>query len=181
MAFVPPGVSPRYVALDAQTLYALCSECVGLLLLTLDNIEELSTAKGYICTRWSEAVLQLEAYLPLLASLIGHDHPVVVSYQDGLREFRKKNSVAIESTLSTRHGAEIGAIVFVYYFHVWVRGYLAMKWNSSTRLKIVSHFSDAFFHFAMTSEVSHFPDPSDVIMLRKNCLPYQDVHKYSLG
>ena len=69
-------------------------------------------------------MLQLEAYLPLLASLIGYNHLMVVSYQDGLGEFLK-NPMAIESALSNQHGTEIGAIVFFYYFHVWVRGYLA--------------------------------------------------------
>ena len=129
-------------------------------------MKELSTAKGYICTQWSEAVLQLDAYLPLLASLIEFNHPVVVSYQDRLREFHK-NPVAIESALSDWHGTEIGAIVFVYYFHVWVRGYLAMQWDSSTRITMVPEIFDDFVHFAMTSKVSHFPDPSDVPVLRR--------------
>ena len=74
--------------------------------------------------------------------------------------------MAIESALSDWHGTEIGAIVFVYYFHVQVRGYLAMQWDSSTRLAMVPDFSDAFVHFAMTSKVSHFTDPSDVSVLR---------------
>ena len=85
--FVPRGVSPSREALDAQNLYALQSGGLAPLALTLTDIKELSTAKGYICTRWSEAVLQLNAYLPLLASLIGFNHPVVVSYQAGLRDF----------------------------------------------------------------------------------------------
>ena len=165
MTFVPPGVSPSREALNALNLYALRSGGLAPLALTLTNIKELSTAKGYICTRWSEAVLQLDAYLPLLASLIGFNHPMVVSYQAGMREFCK-NAVAIESALSDRHGPEIGAIVFVYYFHVQVRGYLAMQWDSSTRLTMIPDFSDAFVRFAMTSEVSHFPDPSDVPVLR---------------
>ena len=122
MAFVPPGVSPSREAVDAQNLYALQSGGMAPLLLTLTDIRELSTAKDYICTQWSEAVLQLDAYLPLLASLIRFNHPVVVSYQDGFREFHK-NAVAIKSALSD----EIGAIVIVYYFHVRVRWYLAMQ------------------------------------------------------
>ena len=86
MAFVPPGVSPSRRALDAQNLYALCSGSLAPLSLTLSNMKELLAAKGYIWTRWSEAVLQLEAYLILLlVSLIGYNHLVVVSYQDGLR------------------------------------------------------------------------------------------------
>ena len=42
-----------------------------------------------------------------------------------------------------------------------------MQWDSSTRLAMVPDFSDALVHFAMTSEVSHFPDPSDVPVLRR--------------
>ena len=57
--------------------------------------------------------------------------------------------------------------MFVYYFHVRVRGYLAMQWDSPTRLTMIPDFSDAFVHFAMTSEVSHFPDPSDAPVLRQ--------------
>ena len=69
--------------------------------------------------------------------------------------------------MSDCHGTEIGAIVFVYYFHVWARGYLSMQWNSLMRLKNVPDFFDAFVHSAMTSEVSHFPDPSDFPVLCK--------------
>ena len=42
-----------------------------------------------------------------------------------------------------------------------------MQWDSSTRLAMVPDFSDAFGHFAMSSKVSHFPDPSDVPVLRQ--------------
>ena len=132
--------------------------------MTLIVIIELLTDKDYICTRWSEAVLQLDAYFFLLASLIGFNHPVVVSYQDGLQEFRK-NVVFIKSALSDWHGTEIGAIVFVYYFHV--RGYLSMQWDSTTRIAIVLDFSNAFVHFTMTSKVSHFLDPGDVPVLQR--------------
>ena len=55
--------------------------------------------------------------------------------------------------------------MFVYYFHVWVKEYLSIQWDASMRIKNVPDFSDAFVHFAMTSEVSHFPDPSDVPVL----------------
>ena len=57
--------------------------------------------------------------------------------------------------------------MFVYYFHVHVRGYLSMQWNSSTWIKIVPDISDAFLHFEPTSEVSHFPDPSAVPVQRQ--------------
>ena len=109
MAFVPPGVSSSREALDAQNLYSLQSGSLAPLKLTLTVIKELSVAKDYIYTRWLEALLQLDAYLPLLASLIDFNRPVVVSYQKGLREFCK-NSVAIEAALSNRHGPEIGEI-----------------------------------------------------------------------
>ena len=99
MAFILPDVSPSCEALDEQNLYTLRSGGLAPLTLTLTDIKELSTEKGYICTRWPEAVLQLDAYLPLLAALIGFNHPVVVSYQAGLQEFHK-NAVAIESVLS---------------------------------------------------------------------------------
>ena len=94
MAFVPPGVSPSCEALNAQNLYPLRSRGLAPLALTLTDIKELSMTKGYICTQWSEPVLQLDTYLPLLASLIGFNHLGVVSYQAGLREFCK-NAVAI--------------------------------------------------------------------------------------
>ena len=81
MAFVPPDVSSSRKALDAQNLYALWSRGIAPLSLTLLDIKELSVTKGYICTRWSEALLQLDAYLSLLPPFIGFNHPVVVSYQ----------------------------------------------------------------------------------------------------
>ena len=89
MTFVPPGVYPSLEALDAQNLYAMRSGGLAPLSLRLTNIKELSAAKCYICTRRSKALLQLDASLPLLASLIGYNQPMVVSYQEGLREFRK--------------------------------------------------------------------------------------------
>ena len=165
MAFVPPGVSPSHKTFNAQYLYALQSRGFTPLSLTLTNIVELPAARGYIYTQWSEAVLQLDACPPLLASLIGYNHPVGVSYQERLREFRK-NPVAIQAALSDRYRTEIGAIVFVHYFHVWVRGYLSMQWDSSMRMKNVPDLFNAFVHFVMTSEVSHFPDPSDIPVLR---------------
>ena len=42
-----------------------------------------------------------------------------------------------------------------------------MQWDSPTRLTMIPDFSDAFVYFAMTSKVSHFPDPSDVPVLRR--------------
>ena len=84
MAIVPPGISPSREPLVAKNLCVLRSGGLVPLALTLTNIKELSTTNGYNCTRWSEAVLQLGAYLPILASLIGSNHPVVVSYQEGL-------------------------------------------------------------------------------------------------
>ena len=69
--------------------------------------------------------------------------------------------------MSDRHGTGIGAITFVYYFHVRVSGYLSIQWDASMQIRDVPDFSNAFVHFAMTSEVPHFPDPSDVPVLRR--------------
>ena len=42
-----------------------------------------------------------------------------------------------------------------------------MEWDFSMRMKIVPDFSDAFASFALMSEVSHFPNPSDIPVLRR--------------
>ena len=61
MAFVSPDVSPGREALDAQNLYTLRSGGLVPLALTLTDIKELYTAKGYIYTRWSA---EKTRYLP---------------------------------------------------------------------------------------------------------------------
>ena len=58
-----------------------------------------------------------------------------------------------------------------------------MQWDSST--KIVPNLLDAFVPFALTPEVSHFPDPSDVpvlqrIVTRRVLVKAPNAHRFGL-
>ena len=45
----------------------------------------LAANKGYVCTDWTEAIIQIKAYLPLLGALLGWYHPVVKQYRAGFK------------------------------------------------------------------------------------------------
>eukprot|EP00536_Pseudo-nitzschia_multiseries_P000332 jgi/Psemu1/62571/estExt_Genemark1.C_40209 len=101
MAFVPPGTSKEQAVKEALEYQHHPKETIAF-----------STNKRYICTNWTEAIVQLRAYLPLLGALLGWQHPVVRYYAKGFP----------------------GPTVMVYLFQVQVCGWLEKQWNATEPL-----------------------------------------------
>eukprot|EP00536_Pseudo-nitzschia_multiseries_P018168 jgi/Psemu1/54377/gm1.54377_g len=92
MAFTPLGGSAatlkreQEAAANVATYDTMIStKCNSL---TLKNSLELQKTKAYIPVDWIEATIQLESYLAVLATILGLNHDVVTSYQQGLRRLK---------------------------------------------------------------------------------------------
>ena len=53
-------------------------------LLSLADLKILSKPAAFIPVTWRQAILQITGYLPVLAALLGGEHPLTLSYQQGL-------------------------------------------------------------------------------------------------
>ncbi|VEU43031.1 unnamed protein product, partial [Pseudo-nitzschia multistriata] len=93
MAFAPPGGSPT--ARKRQMEDAQAALAYDTLVSTEGNSLNLSDAltlgksQGYVPLDWTEALLQIEGYLPVLATIAGVEHPLVRSYLDGLERLKR--------------------------------------------------------------------------------------------
>ena len=50
-------------------------------LLSLADSKRLSKSAAFIPVTWRQAILQITGYLPILAALLGLEHPLTLSYQ----------------------------------------------------------------------------------------------------
>eukprot|EP00536_Pseudo-nitzschia_multiseries_P018025 jgi/Psemu1/53778/gm1.53778_g len=92
MAFTPPGGSAATLkreqeAASTVAAYDTMISTVGNSLTLKDSLE-LQKTKAYIPVDWTEATTQLESYLAVLATILGLNHDVVTSYQQGLRRLK---------------------------------------------------------------------------------------------
>ena len=53
-------------------------------LLSLVDSKFLSKSAAFIPVMWRQTILQITGYLPVLAALLGLEHPLTLSYQLGL-------------------------------------------------------------------------------------------------
>eukprot|EP00536_Pseudo-nitzschia_multiseries_P019406 jgi/Psemu1/60602/gm1.60602_g len=92
MAFTPPGGSAATLKREqeASATVAAYDRMISTKgnSLTLKDSLELQKTKGYIPVDWTEVTTQLESYLAVLATILGLNHDVVTSYQQGLRRLK---------------------------------------------------------------------------------------------
>ena len=58
-------------------------------LLSLAILKTLSKSAAFIPETWRQAIPQVTEYLPVLAALVGSEHPLTLSYQQGLDYIRE--------------------------------------------------------------------------------------------
>eukprot|EP00536_Pseudo-nitzschia_multiseries_P014241 jgi/Psemu1/38043/gm1.38043_g len=92
MAFTPPGGSAATLKREQEAAATVAAYDTMISTegnsLTLKDSLELQKTKAYIPVDWTEATTQLESYLAVLATILGLNHDVVTSYQQGLRRLK---------------------------------------------------------------------------------------------
>eukprot|EP00536_Pseudo-nitzschia_multiseries_P012565 jgi/Psemu1/32459/gm1.32459_g len=92
MAFTPPGGSAATLKREQEAAAIVAAYDTMISTegnsLTLKDSLELQKTKAYIPVDWTEATTQLESYLAVLATILGLNHDVVTSYQQGLRRLK---------------------------------------------------------------------------------------------
>eukprot|EP00536_Pseudo-nitzschia_multiseries_P018656 jgi/Psemu1/56628/gm1.56628_g len=119
--------------------------------LTLKDSLELQKTKAYIPVDWTEATTQLESYLAVLATVLGINHEVVKSYQQGLLRL-KIQQMPLQWAIADEMGELLTPAIVVYYLQIRVRGWLEEQWESA--------FTIPSFDFG--EDFQHIPDPPQV-------------------
>ena len=168
MAFAPPGGSPtaRKQQLEDATAAAAYDTMVSTEgnSISFSDATTLGKAKGYIPVDWTEALLQLEGYLPVLATLIGTDHPLVRNYLSGLDRL-KRIQLTLRHALKDECGGKLAPAILVYYFQIRVRCWLEDQWDSDTPVEAPS-FTQEFRTFKLSRNLNWLPGISDVPALQ---------------
>ena len=183
MAFAPPGGSPT--ARKQQLEAATAADAYDTLISTSGNSLNLSDAlalgkaKGYVPIEWTEAVLQVEGYLPVLATLLGVEHPLVRNYLNGLDRL-KRIQLGLRHALVDECGTQLAQAILVYYFQLWVWCWLEEQWDTDATIEVPS-FTQEFLIFKMSKNLSWLPVVSDVPALKELKVSYPKSTTNSKG
>ena len=96
--------------------------------LTASDAKLLRCGNAYVPVVYDEMELALEAFLAVLAAVLGHPHPLVASYQRALRAY-KRVRIRIKHVLDNHLGKHLGAATIMYYFHSEIRYWLDEQWS----------------------------------------------------
>eukprot|EP00536_Pseudo-nitzschia_multiseries_P007834 jgi/Psemu1/18871/gm1.18871_g len=132
--------------------------------LTLKDSLELQTTKAYIPVNWTEATTQLESYLAVLATILGINHDMVTSCQQGLR-WLKIQQMPLRRAIANEIGELFTPGIVVYYFQIRVRGWLEEQWKSTITIPSPD-FGDDSHTFQMSQNLNWLPNASNVAALR---------------
>ena len=169
MSFVPPGgVSGKARArrvedTTASFAYMNMMSTEGQHI-TSEDAQALSRSKGYIPCQWTEATVQLRAYAPVLATLVGNKHPIFEAYQKGVRLYTQ-NSLELQSALDARVGERLAPGLLVYTFQVRLKGWFEHQWRSVDNFD-VPNFGNGFWRYLMDKNLEWLPDISSIPELR---------------
>eukprot|EP00536_Pseudo-nitzschia_multiseries_P014511 jgi/Psemu1/38982/gm1.38982_g len=123
--------------------------------LTLKDSLELQKTKAYIPVDWTEATTQLESYLAVLATILGLNHDVVTSYQQGLRRL-KIQQMPLRQAIADEVGEFFTPAIVVYYFQIRVRGCLEEQWEAASTIPSPD-FGVDFHAFRMSQNLNWLP------------------------
>ena len=99
-------------------------------ILSLADSKTLSKSAAFTPITWCQAILQITEYLPGLAALLGLEHLLTLSYQQGLdyaQEHRDTFGEAFSQELEI--GARLATALLVYSFHGRVRSWMLEQWK----------------------------------------------------
>eukprot|EP00536_Pseudo-nitzschia_multiseries_P015060 jgi/Psemu1/41151/gm1.41151_g len=121
---------------------------------------ELQKTKAYILVDWTEATTQLESYLAVLTTILGINHDVVTSYQQGLWQL-KIQQMPLQRAIADEIGELLTPVIVVYYFQIRVRGWLEEHWESAFTIPFPD-LGDDFHTFQMSQNLNWLPNVSNV-------------------
>eukprot|EP00536_Pseudo-nitzschia_multiseries_P019377 jgi/Psemu1/60416/gm1.60416_g len=128
LAFTPLGGSAETLKREQEAAanivtYGTMISTEGNSLALKDSLE-LQKTKAYIPVDWTKATTQLKSYLAVLATILGTNHEVVTSYQQGLMRL-KIQQMPLCSAIADELGELITPAIVIYYFQIrgnqWTR------------------------------------------------------------
>eukprot|EP00536_Pseudo-nitzschia_multiseries_P019462 jgi/Psemu1/60820/gm1.60820_g len=168
MAFTPPGGSAATLKREQEAAATVAAYDTMISTegnsLTLKDSLELQKTKAYIPVDWTEATTQLESYLAVLATILGLNHDVITSYQQGLRRL-KIQQMPLRRAIADEMGEFLTPAIVVYYFQIRVRGWLEEQWEAASILPSPD-FGVDFHTFRMSQNLNWLPNVSNVVALR---------------
>jgi hypothetical protein len=174
MSFVPPGgVSGKARArrvedTTASFAYMNMMSTEGQHI-TSSDAQALSRSKGYVPCKWTEASVQLRAYAPVLASMVGSKHPLFEAYQRGVRLYTQK-SIQLQDALDERVGERLAPGLLVYTFQIRLKGWFEHQWSSVDDFD-VPNFTEGFWRYLLDRNLEWLPDVHSVPELRRLSAP----------
>eukprot|EP00536_Pseudo-nitzschia_multiseries_P001333 jgi/Psemu1/3095/gm1.3095_g len=181
MAFTHPGGSVATLKREHEAVATVAA--YGTMIstegnsLTLKDSLELQKTKAYIPVDWTEATMQLESYLAVLATILGLNHDVVTSYQQGLRRL-KIQQMPLRRAIADEVGEFLTPAIVVYYFQIRVQGWLEEQWEAVSTLLSLD-FGVDFHTFRMSQNLNWLPNVSNPGA--KGASPSNNNHSNSPG
>ena len=86
------------------------------------------SSKGYIPVDWDEAEVQIEAYTPVLAAILGEQHPNVMEHVAATAALRRFKPL-LKQFMSAKLGIGLSAATIVWYFHMKHRNWFRKQWS----------------------------------------------------
>lgn len=127
--------------------------------------------KGYIPATFEEMIVQLQAYEPVLAALLGTQHPNVLEHQNAVGELIMHQALLKQLVTST-YGSKLGAAVIVYYFQLRHRNWIRTQWlTTTTQLLPPPDLVAGFVTFANSYTITWLPSVAHVDVLQHLARP----------
>ena len=174
MSFVPPGgVSGKARARrieDATSSFAYMN-MMGTdgQHITSADAQSLSRAKGYVPCKWTEAMVQLRAYAPVLAAIVGTAHPLFAAYEKGFNLYMSR-SIMLNDALEGKVGERLAPGLLVYIFQIRLKGWFENQWTMQDELA-VPDFAQGFWRYLLDRNLEWLPDVLSIPELRQLALP----------
>jgi hypothetical protein len=116
-------------------------------------------------------IVQLQAYVPVLAALLGTVHPNVHEHQSAVGELIMHQALLKQLVTST-YGPKMGAAVIVYYFQLRHRNWFRTQWlTTTTRLLQPPDLVAGFTTFANSYTITWLPSVAHVDVLQRLAKP----------
>ena len=135
MSFVPPGAATSKARARRSEDHQFAFTYMNMMAtagqhITSADAKKLSKSKGYVVTKWSEAYVQLEGYLPVLSTIIGNNHPLFLAYKLGVAAYCP-DSLQYQEALDEEVGELLAPALLVYMFQIKLRAWFEEQWTSS--------------------------------------------------
>jgi hypothetical protein len=139
--------------------------------ITSGDAQKMRGGKGYIPATFEEMIVQLQAYVPVLAALLGTVHPNVHEHQSAVGELIMHQALLKQLVTST-YGPKMGAAVIVYYFQLRHRNWFRTQWlTTTTRLLQPPDLVAGFTTFANSYTITWLPSVAHVDVLQRLAKP----------